>query len=83
MAYRSIDELCEELHQKREESQSGGGAKAVEKQKAKGKWTARERIEKLLDAGTFVELEVFPPDALSRFYDGRCLFPGSSCCPQV
>ncbi|MGI6791604.1 acyl-CoA carboxylase subunit beta [Aminivibrio sp.] len=67
MAYRSIDELCEELHQKREEAQSGGGAKAVEKQKAKGKWTARERIEKLLDAGTFVELDEFVRHRCTNF----------------
>jgi len=67
MAYRSIDELCEELHRKREEAQSGGGAKAVEKQKAKGKGTARERIEKLLDAGTFVELDEFVRHRCTNF----------------
>src|ERR1700712_4498940 len=32
---------------------------AVEKQHAKGKYTARERIEKLLDQGTFNELDTF------------------------
>ena len=34
-------------------------AKAVEKQHAKGKYTARERIEKLLDAGSFQELDTY------------------------
>ncbi|MDQ6687756.1 MAG: methylmalonyl-CoA carboxyltransferase, partial [Actinomycetota bacterium] len=34
-----------------------GSAKAVEKQHAKGKLTARERIELLFDDGTFVELD--------------------------
>ena len=67
MAYRSIDELCEELHQKREEAQSGGGAKSVEKQKAKGKGTARERIEKLVDPGTFVELDEFVRHRCTNF----------------
>ena len=32
---------------------------AVEKQHAKGKYTARERIEKLLDPGSFQELDTF------------------------
>lgn len=44
MAYRSIDELCEQLEAKREQAREGGGAKAVEKQRQKGKGTARERI---------------------------------------
>src|SRR3981189_811543 len=33
--------------------------KAVEKQHAKGKYTARERIEKLLDPGSFQELDTY------------------------
>src|ERR1700689_5127396 len=36
-----------------------GSAAAVEKQHAKGKYTARERIAKLLDPGSFQELDVF------------------------
>jgi len=39
----------------------------VEKQKAKGKGTARERIEKLLDAGTFVELDEFVRHRCTNF----------------
>ncbi len=38
-------------------AEAGGGAKRVEKQHAQGKLTARERIELLLDPGTFVELD--------------------------
>ena len=37
----------------------GGGETQIEKQHAKGKFTARERIEKLLDAGTFVETGLY------------------------
>ena len=59
MAHRSIDELCEELEAKREQARSGGGAKAEEKQRQKGKGTARERIARLLDEGTFVEVDEF------------------------
>jgi acetyl-CoA carboxylase carboxyltransferase component len=57
MTERSIEELCEELEARREASQAGGGEKAVEKQKSKGKKTARERIELLLDPGSFVEID--------------------------
>jgi propionyl-CoA carboxylase beta chain len=39
------------------EAVHAGSAKAVEKQHAKGKMTARERIEKLFDEGSFVELD--------------------------
>ncbi|REF30439.1 acyl-CoA carboxylase subunit beta [Calidifontibacter indicus] len=50
-----------DLQQRIDEAVHAGSAKAVEKQHAKGKKTARERIEALLDEGSFVEL-----DALAR-----------------
>jgi acetyl-CoA carboxylase carboxyltransferase component len=37
----------------------GGGAKRIEQQHARGKYTARERLELLLDPGTFQELDAF------------------------
>jgi acetyl-CoA carboxylase carboxyltransferase component len=40
-------------------SRLGGGTKRIERQHAKGKYTARERIELLLDPGTFQELDAF------------------------
>ena len=43
----------------REESRVGGGAERLAAQRSKGKLTARERIEVLLDAGSFVELDAF------------------------
>ena len=42
-----------------EEAVHAGSARAVEKQHAKGKMTARERIAKLIDAGSFTELDEF------------------------
>ncbi|HEX3052157.1 MAG TPA: acyl-CoA carboxylase subunit beta [Aggregatilineaceae bacterium] len=48
-----------ELRRIREQARQGGGAKRVEMQHAKGKLTARERLEILLDPGTFNELEPF------------------------
>ena len=67
MSHRNIDELCEELLKKHEEAQGGGGAKAIAKQKEKGKGTARERIEKLLDPGSFVEVDEFVRHRCTNF----------------
>ncbi len=48
-----------ELRAMREKSREGGGVDRIAKQHAKGKQTARERIELLLDPGSFQELEPF------------------------
>jgi propionyl-CoA carboxylase beta chain len=48
-----------ELRAMRAKSREGGGTDRIAKQHAKGKFTARERIETLLDPGTFNELEPF------------------------
>lgn len=55
----TVQEKIQELRAKQEKIKLGGGAKRVEKQHAQGKLTARERIEKFFDAGTFVELDQF------------------------
>jgi acetyl-CoA carboxylase carboxyltransferase component len=47
------------LRELRDEAVHAGSEEAVEKQHAKGKMTARERIEKLLDPGSFEELDTF------------------------
>ena len=49
-------DLNQELLRHRELTREGGGREAVEKQHAKGKLTARERIERLLDPGSFQEV---------------------------
>jgi propionyl-CoA carboxylase beta subunit len=43
----------------REEARLGGGQERIDQQHARGKLTARERIELLLDAGSFIELDAF------------------------
>jgi propionyl-CoA carboxylase beta chain len=43
----------------REQAQLGGGQRRIEAQHAKGKLTARERLDLLLDAGSFVEIDQF------------------------
>ncbi len=49
----------EDLRKRLDEAVHAGSARAIEKQHAKGKMTARERIEKLVDAGSFTELDEF------------------------
>ncbi len=58
-APETFDEKLEQLRELREEAIHSASAAAVEKQHAKGKYTARERIEKLLDPGSFQELDTF------------------------
>lgn len=53
------DDKTRELKAKKEKLALGGGERAIEKQHQKGKYTARERIEKLLDPGSFQELSIF------------------------
>ena len=48
-----------ELVELREKARLGGGEKAIEKQHEKGKYTARERIDMLLDKGSFEEMDMF------------------------
>jgi propionyl-CoA carboxylase beta chain len=52
-------ERLDRLEQMRAASRLGGGAARVEKQHDAGKLTARERLDLLLDPGTFVELDAF------------------------
>jgi propionyl-CoA carboxylase beta chain len=55
----TVDEKLSYLRELREAAVHSASAEAVEKQHAKGKLTARERIEKLLDPGSFEELDTF------------------------
>jgi acetyl-CoA carboxylase carboxyltransferase component len=54
-----MEEKLKLLEKRRAKVLSGGGPKRVEAQHAKGKKTARERIESLLDKGSFIELDAF------------------------
>ena len=57
----------EHLDELREKSKEGGGKKRIEKQHDKGKLTARERIDLLLDKETFVEIDAFVTHRSSNF----------------
>ena len=52
-------EKIKELIAKREKARLGGGEKAIEKQHARGKYTARERIDMLVDKDSFEEYDMF------------------------
>ncbi len=52
-------EKIKELIAKREQARLGGGEKAIEKQHARGKYTAPERIDMLVDEGSFEEYDMF------------------------
>ena len=55
----TMREKLELLERRRAEAELGGGAKRLEAQHAKGKLSARERLDVLLDEGSFVELDRF------------------------
>src|SRR5215218_4674705 len=55
----TLEEKLSYLRELRDQAVHSASAEAVEKQHAKGKLTARERIEKLLDPGSFEELDTF------------------------
>jgi len=56
---QEIDPRILELREKRKQSKLGGGEKRIASQHSKGKLFARERLELLLDPGTFYELEPY------------------------
>ncbi|MDR2684358.1 MAG: acyl-CoA carboxylase subunit beta [Prevotellaceae bacterium] len=55
----TIKQKTQELRKRIEAAFAGGGEKAIEKQKAIGKLTARERIDSILDPGSFNEYDMF------------------------
>ncbi|HOF50894.1 MAG TPA: acyl-CoA carboxylase subunit beta, partial [Rhodoferax sp.] len=54
-----MHDILEQLEAKRELARMGGGQKRIDAQHKKGKLTARERLEILLDEGTFEEWDMF------------------------
>ena len=59
MARHTMQEKISELEKRRESAMQGGGADRMEKQRQSGKMTARERVEALVDAGSFEETGLF------------------------
>ncbi len=72
----TMKEKVDRLAQSRAEALAGGGPKKVAAQHAKGKRTARERMEALLDPGTFRELDMFVTHNCHDFDMADKKFPG-------
>jgi len=62
-----MKDILQVLENRRAEARLGGGAKRIEAQHAKGKLTARERIELLLDEGSFEEFDMFKTHRCTDF----------------
>ncbi|HEU4801238.1 MAG TPA: acyl-CoA carboxylase subunit beta [Gemmatimonadales bacterium] len=69
-------QLLEELHHRQALAEQGGGAARVAAQHKKGKLTARERLDLLLDPGSFVELDRFVTHRSSDFGLADQVYPG-------
>lgn len=63
----SKDERIEELKEKRKQARLAGGEERIKKQHDKGKLTARERLDILLDEGFFTEIDPFVVHRESEF----------------
>ncbi|MDE6786782.1 MAG: acyl-CoA carboxylase subunit beta, partial [Muribaculaceae bacterium] len=61
------EQKIQELIDKRAIARLGGGEKAIAKQHERGKYTARERIDQLLDEGSFEELDMFVTHRSTNF----------------
>ena len=71
-----MQEILRQLEEKRARARAGGGARRIEAQHAKGKLTARERIDLLLDEGSFEEWDMFVEHRSTEFGMGEQTIPG-------
>ena len=72
----SIDELMKNLREREEKVKAAGGEKRIQAQHKKGKLTARERIDLLLDKDSFVELDMLVEHRCSNFGMDKVEAPG-------
>jgi propionyl-CoA carboxylase beta chain len=69
-------ELLDQLHHRQVLAEQGGGTARVAQQHKKGKLTARERLDLLLDPGSFVELDRFVTHRSTAFGLDNQVYPG-------
>ena len=69
-------DIVSELEERRAEAALGGGQRRIDAQHAKGKLTARERVELLLDPGSFEEYDAFVAHRATDFGMGAQRPPG-------
>jgi propionyl-CoA carboxylase beta chain len=68
--------IIDALDKRRADARLGGGSKRIEAQHGKGKLTARERLEVLLDPGSFEEYDMFVTHRATDFGMDRTIIPG-------
>ncbi len=71
-----MKDVLDELDRRRNEARLGGGERRIAAQHSKGKLTARERIEILLDEGSFEEFDMFVEHRSTDFGMGETKMPG-------
>src|SRR6201986_5251134 len=71
-----MKDILDRLEQRREQARLGGGEKRIEAQHKRGKLTARERIDLLMDKGTFEEFDMFVEHRSSEFGMDKTKIPG-------
>ena len=71
-----MKEIIQRLEEKRAAARLGGGQKRIDAQHAKGKLSARERIELLLDAKSFEEWDMFVEHRCNDFGMAQNRIPG-------
>src|SRR5712664_1598642 len=71
-----LKENIEQLNRLTREAEAGGGEERLNKQHARGRMTARERVEFLLDRGSFVELDKFKTHRITDFDMAERKIPG-------
>ena len=72
----NLQDKFNDYERRSKEAELGGGKKRIEKQKKAGKYTARERIELMLDDGTFVEMDKFIVHNTTNFEMDKNKIPG-------
>jgi methylmalonyl-CoA decarboxylase alpha subunit len=71
-----MNKKLEQLLEKKEKIKQGGGEKKIKKQHKNGKYTARERINMLLDEGSFIEIDTFVEHRCVNFGMEQTKAPG-------
>ncbi|MFL5201632.1 MAG: carboxyl transferase domain-containing protein, partial [Microvirga sp.] len=71
-----MKDMLERLEERRAQARLGGGEKRIEAQHGRGKLTARERIELLLDKGSFEEFDMFVEHRSTDFGMEKVKIPG-------
>jgi propionyl-CoA carboxylase beta chain len=71
-----MKDILDRLEQRREQARLGGGQARIDAQHKRGKLTARERVELLLDKGSFEELDMFVQHRSTDFGMDKTKIPG-------